>query len=324
MRVFENSNFKIEYFDMEAMMWETNFIVIIRKNSTIPSIRIGEAVYNFYSNVIRVDVSDYIRAMITGEIQIYMPDDTLIHEIEFDGAIAGFSTFVREIMPPFRIPFIPTFQMTSVQFYFYLNLFLPDHVGKPIEKLVGLNWKNIGTVTGDIQGITVTNDTDLLRIKNVIVAGTNGKFDNTFDYTFGIALHNVDLSIYFRLETPECEEDYVMLEWSGEQGLGKTWFFRLFSTIRGYNNNVNIKLNENPDGYNVLKNKTIDFTIGQKKADLLTRKYLADIVFADDVYLTMNGKKYRVWIENKNIVVNETEKLDDINLSVKFKLYDTI
>jgi len=323
--IFENSQFKISAeWGNAPYSNETNFIEVFRKNSTVKSIRVNDATYNFYdsNNTIFVDVSDFIRVYNTDKFEFFDENNVSLYTHNYTANV-GFKPIVSELIPPTRITFIPTYTIAG-GFVFKITLYMPEHTGKPIEQLINATWINIGTVSGNVQTFTVSKDAVMVRIKDINTVQISSTFDLTFDLSFGVGFITVDSSYYFKLELPECIYDYVLLEWSGENGGIKHFFFKRSSTLRSYDNTVNLSSISNPNGWNVLKNKIIDFTLVLERAELTTRKYIADLFISDFAYMHYMGEKRRILIDNNKYNISESEKRENINFTVRFKNYNIV
>ena len=327
MRIYENNDVRVHAFDENPFLWERNFLQVGRKNPTISQITINGFIYNFHEPFLQIDVSDFIHSYIEDSISIDI-NGVNVWNIYFY-AKQGFSPVVSELMPPSQIPYLA--QMGDSP-NFIISLYLPTQTGRKIEKLVGQNWIEIVEVTGEPQSVNIGDDAELVRIKNITGGGTSGNestFDYTFDYTFrgydlGLPLPPRDNSIYWQLQKPECNIEYLLAQWETEMGQTKTWYFQKNATVRSNDKIISIDNTSRPDGYDVRKNKLIDFTILQPRADILTRKYLADIVLSDDVFIWVNGRKEPVWIEAKNFIASEKHTPEDVILTAKFRKFETV
>ena len=112
----------------------------------------------------------------------------------------------------------------------------------------------------------------------------------------------------------------LLFEWTSRFGKLKSWWFKIDREIFSSDKNVSLQTLDN--NYNVLKNKRQSIQVSHKGADIITQKYLSDIVLSDEVYIYSEGEKLRV-----NVATNEfevTEKKRDINLLINKTAYDTI
>ena len=322
MRTFENSLLKIEAFDADVPTWETSMLYITRKSLSFNKIKLNDVEYTFYSMYLRVDVSDFVRAMGSDEINVYI-NNNLQFTIGFD-IMGGASPLVDELMPPAAIPMVTMYPLATNQFF--VTYYLPEYEGYWWQKRENGVWTNLKQINYEPSAIIINQDTDMLRIniQNTVIQGST--FDGTFDGTFGGSTPvQVDNSRYFRIEKAECNVDYIYLEWDSElYGYAKSWFFKVMATVRGWDKSVNLYDVFNPDGFNVLKNKTFDFVIGVENADLTTRKYLADLCLADNVQLTRNGKRYPVFIDTRNVTTSNQDNRQSITFTVRFKRFETI
>ena len=118
----------------------------------------------------------------------------------------------------------------------------------------------------------------------------------------------------------DCPDKYSYLEWEGINGHLKSWFFLQDKLI--INSDKKINLDTGSETYEVLKNKRIDFSLIEREANLSTQRYLSDIVFSDNVWCFVDGKKIKISIENNSITIGD--KRQNISLTVNLFHYDTI
>ena len=164
------------------------------------------------------------------------------------------------------------------------------------------------------------------------------KLDGGFDYYLQDKTTNIDFKsllsaydIYLRLKQeggekqfqfmqPVCMGEMLLFQWVSRFGVKKSWWFKIDREIFSSDKNVSLQTLDN--NYNVLKNKKQSIQVSHKNADIITQKYLSDIVLSDEVYIYSDGEKLRV-----NVATNEfevTEKKRDINLLINKTAYDTI
>lgn len=164
------------------------------------------------------------------------------------------------------------------------------------------------------------------------------KLDGGFDYYLQYKPNNVDFKgllsaydMYLRLKQeggenqfqfiqPACMGEMLLFQWVSRFGVKKSWWFKIDREIFSSDKNVSLQTLDN--NYNVLKNKRQSIQVSHKNADIITQKYLSDIVLSDEVYIYSDGEKLRV-----NVATNEfevTEKKRDINLLINKTAYDTI
>ena len=320
MIIFENANYRINNeWGSTPYSDETNFIEVTRKVSTVKGIGINYGKYTFYSNTLQVDVSDYIRAYGSGIIYFQDYDNNLLYPHSFSSKKA-FKPLVTEIMPPSILPFNDYGLYSAFLFYFYL----PQYKGCDIMQFIWGSWAFPNTVSDVPQNYSVLKGATQIKITGGN-SGVKSPFDRTFDRTFrGIGLPTVVETIYFDLQKPPCGSEWYCLEWAAENHLYKSFFFQLNSTIRSSDNSIEIADKDNADGYNVIKNKKFGFNLGLERADLLTRRYIADLFYSDNVLLHFLGKRERVFIDSKEFSIVESEIYQDVNFNVMIKKFDTI
>lgn len=330
MRIIENERFKITIFDQNVYLYETNQIEIIRKQDDIPSIKINGNEYFFYSqqNII-IEVSDYLRSYVTGFVEINNYDvdmttgDDIVYNIPFTG-IKGFIPIIKELVPPTYIPYDYNF-LRNNQLTFYLSIFLPEYVGYTFERKSGNAWINLGNISGNPETRSFTPILNpVWRIKDIDSVIIGSTFDASFDSTFVVGTPMfIDNSLYIKgIQTKECI-DYIYIIWMGENGTRKSWFFEKKSIVRSSNTVIDTFRYENPDGYNVFKDKLIDFELVVSNATDLIKKYLADIVISDDVTAYPFGKPQRCNISNKSIETKEYSIDNELSFTLNYKQYSS-
>jgi hypothetical protein len=316
MRIFTTTNLIVEAFDRNTYLWDSNFLTIKRINSGITWVKVGAtgnfAQYFFYDkNSIIVDVTDRIRSKQLGVISVQIQGMNLDIDYFADNGARG---LLRELLPPKRIPYFNIGQT------FYVSLFMPERIGETIRRVYDDEPINVwpSLVLENPQQISMSRNMKQLTIGDFI----GSTFDQTFDQTFGGGDKRYIIDFY----QPRCGIEYCLLTWMGQTGGQKSWFFQKHGTIYGTSKSIDIQKNTNPDGYNMLKDKMIDIIIGHENANIITRKYLADIVLSDKVtfFDEIIGRPVPVLIDAKSYTVNEKEQDENIMFTMRYKNFRTI
>jgi len=316
MRIFNDNNFKIEYFDNPSFRWETHLLKITRKLSSIKYINVNNVRYNFYANEITVDVTDYVRVYYSGSFPITYNNANVVSITWF--ATNGAQSLFSEIYPPQRIPIV------SVNGSFPVLIFMPDRVGQTIRRINDDGTVTVwGTVENKVQSLNVWQSTKRFTIGEIFIH--NGTFDPTFDHTFE-HYYGSDHRYIIDFYKPRCGVQYDNVRWQSQGNFTKYWWFARHSVIHSTSKTIDVLKTSNPDGYNTMSDKLIDIIIGQENADLLTSKYLSDIVLSDSVaYLDeVSGSWIPVNIKEKQFRVDEKQEPKTVIFTMQVKNYRTI
>jgi len=317
MRIFNNNDFKIEYFDDRTNWWETHLITITRKATNIPRIKVNEIWYNFYANTITVDVTDYIRVYHSGQFLVRNHNDGVILTLTWS-AQNGANILFEDIYPPLKIPIV------SISGSFPVLFFMPDRVGQEIRRVNYDGTSTVwGTVENKVQSLNVWQSTKRFTIGEIFEHA--GTFDNTFDKTFE-HYYGSDHRYIIEFFQPRCGIYYQCIRWLSQNNFTKYWYFSRHAVIHSTSKSIDVFKTSNPDGYNTMSDKLLDIIIGHENADLLTRKYLSDIVLSDSVaYLDeVSGKWLPVNIKEKQFRVEEKQVTQTVIFTMQVKNWRTV
>ena len=173
--------------------------------------------------------------------------------------------------------------------------------------------------------IMTTIDTLTLLPKDYYPQGGLGtrSFNWKAETDVPLYLYTKATNIYTYLRPENCYTDKILFEWVSARGYLKSWWFTIDKYTYLTDKELNLQTIES--GYYTLKNKRVNLTVKHKMADIITQKYLSDIVLSDEVYIydgTTVADKLRVKIDNNSFDVSNKKR--DILLTVNKFAYDTI
>lgn len=284
MREFNGNDIKVTAFDYDVYARQTNVLKIEKLTGNVDHIYVGSVTYQFYQDIIEIDVSDLVRASIGVEstINVWAPIDPI--EINFK-AIDGFEP-KTDIIPP-------------------TEFLAPDDVN------LLFYFENIFSVNIRIKGTSRWSPTENYPSKTFL---TEIFYPSTSEL---IRIISNGKTYYFKPITEFCGR-VEKLKWLADCGRDKELYFFVENEIIGSDENLDL-MNLN-DSWKIRKNKFIDYNLLLPRADFRTWQYVSDIITSNKV---MFGDT-QVFVDNSEIEIptSDTFKPSDLRLKVRVKHYD--
>jgi hypothetical protein len=330
MRTYENYYLKVELFNEQPHKDEVNLIKVSSK-AIIEKVNIWGTDYDIIPGV-TVDASDYIRSYDGAEFEIfgYQPNDEsiIIEEsritIEYGLARKGFAPD-ETFYPPKQMYYSPSVE------HFYLSLYS----GETLVTIQGLNtqsqaWETVyegkGLMETDLHEGT-TGNLSKLRIASSDCLNAEIEYEGIFTQQFmeQFKARKSDYCDFYYIDLLpfRCGVKYELLQWTGENGTQKSFWFEKSETVRAWEQSVLLQtLNDN---YAPLKNRLRNLTLQMNDLTASDMNYLADICYSDEVYIYRPQGNEQVFIADKSITVSESEnKTQNFKITVNWKKYDTV
>ena len=284
MREFNGNDIKVTAFDYDVYARQTNVLKIEKLTGNVDHIYVGSVTYQFYQDIIEIDVSDLVRASIGVEstINVWAPIDQI--KINFK-AIDGFEP-KTDIIPP-------------------TEFLAPDDVN------LLFYFENIFSVNLRRKGASLWSPTENYSSKTFL---TKIFYPSTYDL---IRIRSNGKTYYFKPITEFCGR-VEKLKWLADCGRDKELYFFVENEIIGSDENLDL-MNLN-DSWKIRKNKFIDYNLLLPRADFRTWQYVSDIITSNKV---MFGDT-QVFVDNSEIEIPTSDafKPSDLRLKVRVKHYD--
>lgn len=124
-----------------------------------------------------------------------------------------------------------------------------------------------------------------------------------------------------QLQPISCIYDHAMLWWIDSLGKEKAWIFKKNLLTFGSKKQLEIETGDN--NYKQFRTKEYGVQLIHRGADHITQMYLADLFFADEIYLLLDAeKKIPIKIDETKLDVQKSKK--DVIVNVNIAHYDTI
>lgn len=284
MREFNGNDIKVTAFDYDVYARQTNVLKIEKLTGNVDHIYVGSVTYQFYQDIIEIDVSDLVRASIGVEstINVWAPIDPI--KIKFK-AIDGFEP-KTDIIPP-------------------TEFLAPDNVN------LLFYFENIFSVNIRSKGASSWSPTENYPSKTFL---TKIFYPSTYEL---IRIISNGKTYYFKPITEFCGR-VEKLKWLADCGRDKELYFFVENEIIGSDENLDL-MNLN-DSWKIRKNKFIDYNLLLPRADFRTWQYVSDIITSNKV---MFGDT-QVFVDNSEIEIPTSDafKPSDLRLKVRVKHYD--
>lgn len=284
MREFNGTDIKVTAFDYDVYARQTNVLKVEKLTENVDHFTVNDVVYQFYQDIVEIDVSDLVRASISVEDLIRVEASMDFIAIEFK-AIDGFAQ-KTEIIPPteFLAP-----DDVNLLFYF--------------ENIFSVNFRS--------KAVSLWSPTENYPSKTFLTKNFNPA---TYDL---IKVTSDGKTYYFKPITEFCGR-VEKLKWLADCGRDKELYFFVENEIIGSDENLDL-MNLN-DSWKIRKNKFIDYNLLLPRADFRTWQYVSDIITSNKV---MFGDT-QVFVDNSEIEIptSDTFKPSDLRLKVRVKHYD--
>lgn len=138
---------------------------------------------------------------------------------------------------------------------------------------------------------------------------------------FGAAGIEDDFAQFSLVYARQDCENYVQLNWVGDYGLKKSWFFEVQEERRVVDGSLQL---QNILGYDVRKSYNKEMTLVFRDADYLQQVYLRDLISSSDVELIeVTDAQFTALVNITTSDIAITQQRKDITIKVKVQHYDT-